>query len=549
MDGSYLPPPTHLPQPHLACLQGFPLWPLVPGTPLWHKYLCHLAELWRWLGAPDTEHSEGHHETEHGRAHEAYDLSNKRLTQLGGQLAKRYNRLMALRRYYREADATRELLVQAVSEERLADVEYLLSAKGGADPSATDEDGDAMLHVAGGHGDVQVVEQLIACGAGLEARSHEGATPLVLASINGHLEVARLLLDAGALVNSRWQHLQPAQWAAEYGRTDIVEMLVHTYGGECKGTPAGRGRMAVGSKGYKESNHLRPPPPSLSQERHWLGRRWAFESLLPQIKKEGSKGELCSAWPELQYLELKLRQYLGGAVSSAVAESMRVRPGIRLRRAKGPEDFKLRAAPTVDATAFRKGGLPQVVLECVRPLAPPCASVLALIVSLRPLTLGPWLPCHSLWTLTTTQSASTTSMHSHNCSSCSPSWLTARSRSSCSSSTFTLTSSSTTCHARMGSISTHTTSSRQGLKTFARSCPLRVPSTVRRSLHPRCFTLCAAVPAGWCSASMPTTTSSMRTSTASSECRGGGWGAGGEAEAEAEGRREAARRADRPGRL
>jgi len=221
-----------------------------------------------------------------------------------------------------------------VSEGQVTDVEYLLSAKGGADPSAVDEDGDAMLHVASGHGDVQVVEQLIACGANLEARSHEWATPLVLACINGHLDVARLLLDAGALVGSQWQHLQPAQWAAEYGHTEIVEMIVHTYGGTCKATPEGRGRIAVGDACYHNSNRLRPPPPpSQPGRKHpWLGRQWAFESLLPQITKEGSKGQLCSVWPELQYLKSKLRQYLGGALSSAVAESMRVRPGIRLGR-------------------------------------------------------------------------------------------------------------------------------------------------------------------------------------------------------------------------
>lgn len=54
------------------------------------------------------------------------------------------------------------------------------------------------LHAAAGRGDLDIIDLLLAAGADLEARDHEGRTPLFLALRGGHGEAARRLLDAGA---------------------------------------------------------------------------------------------------------------------------------------------------------------------------------------------------------------------------------------------------------------------------------------------------------------------------------------------------------------
>jgi len=69
--------------------------------------------------------------------------------------------------------------------------------------------GRIPLHYASAAGDVPTVHRLLAEGADPNAADDNGMTPLHFATQESRLEVALILLDAGASVDSmdtQWQH-------------------------------------------------------------------------------------------------------------------------------------------------------------------------------------------------------------------------------------------------------------------------------------------------------------------------------------------------------
>jgi serine/threonine-protein phosphatase 6 regulatory ankyrin repeat subunit B len=84
----------------------------------------------------------------------------------------------------------------------------------------------SVLHHAAGRGDVEVVALLLAAGANVNKRSHDGSTPLHQAALGGHLEFARALVAAGAetraTTNSGYSVLEAAQVG---GNPALVEVL------------------------------------------------------------------------------------------------------------------------------------------------------------------------------------------------------------------------------------------------------------------------------------------------------------------------------------
>ena len=58
--------------------------------------------------------------------------------------------------------------------------------------------GDTALHHAARNGDLEIVQQLVSCGADPNAMSDHGHFPLYCAAGHGHLETTRYLLENGA---------------------------------------------------------------------------------------------------------------------------------------------------------------------------------------------------------------------------------------------------------------------------------------------------------------------------------------------------------------
>lgn len=99
-----------------------------------------------------------------------------------------------------QARESNEPIVAAVAlNDRVRVTQYL--AEGG-DPNFVSRDGDPLIYVASGpRGGVDVLDLLIKAGAELNAKSPEGRTPLQNAVSWCAVEVANILLLAGADVN------------------------------------------------------------------------------------------------------------------------------------------------------------------------------------------------------------------------------------------------------------------------------------------------------------------------------------------------------------
>lgn len=68
--------------------------------------------------------------------------------------------------------------------------------------SPSPQDDQTALHISSRLGKVDIVQQLLQCGASANAATTSGYTPLHLAAREGHQDVAAMLLDNGASLSS-----------------------------------------------------------------------------------------------------------------------------------------------------------------------------------------------------------------------------------------------------------------------------------------------------------------------------------------------------------
>jgi ankyrin repeat protein len=94
-----------------------------------------------------------------------------------------------------------------------------------------DDDGDVSgspaisLAASCGHG--HVVRLLVEAGADVESRDGRDQTPPFLAAMGGNLNIVRLLVEAGADKNARDDdNATPLQKAAERGHANVVQLPV-----------------------------------------------------------------------------------------------------------------------------------------------------------------------------------------------------------------------------------------------------------------------------------------------------------------------------------
>jgi ankyrin repeat protein len=101
-----------------------------------------------------------------------------------------------------------------------------------ADVNVPQTDGSTALHWAAERDDVELAELLLQAGARVGARTREGVTPLQLAAINGSARMLDRLLKRGADPNGA---LTPSSdtalmMAARTGKTDAVRILIEAGG-------------------------------------------------------------------------------------------------------------------------------------------------------------------------------------------------------------------------------------------------------------------------------------------------------------------------------
>lgn len=103
----------------------------------------------------------------------------------------------------------------------------------GFDLNSQNEKGDSGLHVGLREGSLKVVNFLLTQRAvRVELHNRQGESPLMIAAIRGHLDVARQLIRRGAEVNKPgWTPLHYAASRAEPDSGDMVRLLLehHAY--------------------------------------------------------------------------------------------------------------------------------------------------------------------------------------------------------------------------------------------------------------------------------------------------------------------------------
>ncbi len=124
-----------------------------------------------------------------------------------------------------------------------AAVEALIHKK--ADVNAPQADGATALQWAAYRDDLQMADLLLAAGANPKLANREGATAMQLASIHGSAAMMEKLLKAGVDVNERGPHDEtPLMYAARSGNIQAIEVLFK-HGADVNAAESLRGTTAL----------------------------------------------------------------------------------------------------------------------------------------------------------------------------------------------------------------------------------------------------------------------------------------------------------------
>jgi hypothetical protein len=115
-----------------------------------------------------------------------------------------------------------EDMVHAVNNDDERTVTELL--KKGVDVNSIGPNGDSLLIIAVRHGNPAMVKAVLDGRPRVDLRNAQGETALMLAALNGRLEVVRQLLERGAEVNhGGWT---PLIYAASRNQVEVARLLV-----------------------------------------------------------------------------------------------------------------------------------------------------------------------------------------------------------------------------------------------------------------------------------------------------------------------------------
>jgi ankyrin repeat protein len=123
-----------------------------------------------------------------------------------------------------DADGFSELHLAAIGG-HVGRVRELISAGADVDVRQPTKHGTPLQYAAMlGHG--ETVTALIANHATFNARDAEGQTPLLCAAAEGHADVVRRLLDAGANIDASADGWTALHYAVSRGHTQLAQLLI-----------------------------------------------------------------------------------------------------------------------------------------------------------------------------------------------------------------------------------------------------------------------------------------------------------------------------------
>lgn len=110
----------------------------------------------------------------------------------------------------------------AVANDRAAEVRQMLQR--GMNPDTADPNGDPALVIAARAGNAATVDVLLAGRARVDARNRFSDTAVMVAALNGRLDIVKKLVERGADLNlSGWT---PLIYAATGGHDDVARYLL-----------------------------------------------------------------------------------------------------------------------------------------------------------------------------------------------------------------------------------------------------------------------------------------------------------------------------------
>jgi hypothetical protein len=116
-----------------------------------------------------------------------------------------------------------EDLIKAVEQNDGAEVTTLL--RRGADPNTADADGTTLLMTAARNSNEELIDLLLQMRAKVRGRNRYGDDALLLASFRGYLNIVRKLVAAGAPID-REEGWQPLAYAAFNGHLEVAKFLL-----------------------------------------------------------------------------------------------------------------------------------------------------------------------------------------------------------------------------------------------------------------------------------------------------------------------------------
>jgi len=152
------------------------------------------------------------------------------------------------------AQALYDRFIQAVTLDKTEDVRAMLAR--GMDPNTVDPNGDPVLLVAARSGWEKTSAILLSGGAKVDAKNRFGDRPLMVAALNGHLAIVKLLFTRGAELNPPgWT---PLIYAATNGHIEVMRYLIEAGADVNAESPNGTTALMMAVRGANADDAGRP---------------------------------------------------------------------------------------------------------------------------------------------------------------------------------------------------------------------------------------------------------------------------------------------------
>jgi ankyrin repeat protein len=183
--------------------------------------------------------------------------------------------------------------ITSVAMDRSEDVAALLAR--GMDPNTVDPNGEPVLVVAARAGWIPTTDLLLKAGAKVDAKNSFGDTAIMVAALNGHLELVKKLQARGADINPRgWT---PLAYAASNGRIEVVQYLLGLGADINARSPNGTTPLMMAVRGNHEETVdvllAKGADPNLRNQNDASALAWAtrggFFGIEQSLRKYGAK--------------------------------------------------------------------------------------------------------------------------------------------------------------------------------------------------------------------------------------------------------------------